>query len=121
VITATPWHPKRGSARHNIYGIVRQQLCSRWKHAREYEQKGDDSFRNTDVVSRPRLDEPDHPLYSDGPQCLLLANSKTPTSTDPNALAGGPNYVNGDFSMINVGDGTGTVLSRFLSPGNGPT
>jgi hypothetical protein len=50
----------------------------------------------------------------------FFANHKTLTSTDPSALASGPNYVTGDFSVINVGDGTGTVVTLFFSPGSGP-
>jgi hypothetical protein len=51
----------------------------------------------------------------------FFANSKTLSSNDPTALASGPNYVSGDFSVINVGDGSGTVVTLFLSPGSGPT
>lgn len=51
----------------------------------------------------------------------FFANSHVLTSTDPAAEALGPNFVTGDFSVINFGDGQGTVVSLYITPGSGPT
>ena len=50
----------------------------------------------------------------------FFANSNVLTSTDPAAEALGPNFVTGDLSVINFGDGEGTVVSLYITPGNGP-
>jgi len=50
----------------------------------------------------------------------FFANSKVLTSTDPAAEALGPNFAAGDFSVINLGDGQGTIVSLYITPGSGP-